>query len=352
MTTPLLGLSEIAEGVANQTTIHNMALRQLEALLVRALSKDVAAPPASPAAGDSYIIPAGATGAWSGKENQIAAHIGGAWSYFTVGEGMRLWINDLDAEYVFDGTAWVPNGGGASADIAEAITAHEGAGDPHAQYQKESEKGVANGYAGLGADGKVLSEQLPAATSNAVFGASGANHAPGLVPDPGATAGTTKYLREDGTWSAPAGSSAAPKLTILRRAAAQSVPGGTANGVKVSWETNVQDDVAAFSSSAPTDIVVPAGYTRARVTSYIAWSNTTTQSTGARWNAITKNGTTLRVDERIAQYESASTVVSSWITVAPGDVLGVFVISSYTSAVYIAGTENYPGPSEVQVEWA
>jgi hypothetical protein len=34
---------------------------------------------------------------------------------------------------------------------------------------------------------------------------SGASHAAGIVPDPGATAGTTRFLREDGTWVAPAG---------------------------------------------------------------------------------------------------------------------------------------------------
>ena len=33
-----------------------------------------------------------------------------------------------------------------------------------------------------------------------VFGASGENHSTGLVPDPGDVAGTTKFLREDGTW--------------------------------------------------------------------------------------------------------------------------------------------------------
>lgn len=37
------------------------------------------------------------------------------------------------------------------------------------------------------------------------MGASGSNHAAGLVPDPGATAGSTKFLREDGTWQVPAG---------------------------------------------------------------------------------------------------------------------------------------------------
>lgn len=154
MTTPLLGLAEIAEGVANQTTIHNMALRQLEALLVRALSKDTAAPPASPAAGDSYIIPSEATGAWAGKGGQIAAFIGGAWSYFTVGEGVRLWVNDLDAEYVFDGAAWVINGADAAdfltqaaADAAydamgaaaAAVAAHAGDADPHPGYLTQTE---------------------------------------------------------------------------------------------------------------------------------------------------------------------------------------------------------------------
>lgn len=35
--------------------------------------------------------------------------------------------------------------------------------------------------------------------------ASGQNHASGLVPDPGSTAGTTRYLCENGTWSEPNG---------------------------------------------------------------------------------------------------------------------------------------------------
>lgn len=49
-------------------------------------------------------------------------------------------------------------------------------------------------------NGAVSASQVP------VFKASGASHAPGAVPDPGATAGTSRYLREDGTWATPAGS--------------------------------------------------------------------------------------------------------------------------------------------------
>lgn len=49
-------------------------------------------------------------------------------------------------------------------------------------------------------NGTVGAAQLP------LFGASGTTHSPGAVPDPGATAGTARYLREDGTWSVPSGS--------------------------------------------------------------------------------------------------------------------------------------------------
>jgi trimeric autotransporter adhesin len=48
-------------------------------------------------------------------------------------------------------------------------------------------------------NGAVSAAQLP------VFGSSGSGHAPGAVPDPGATVGSTRYLREDGTWTAPTG---------------------------------------------------------------------------------------------------------------------------------------------------
>lgn len=47
-------------------------------------------------------------------------------------------------------------------------------------------------------NGNPLSSLLPQ-----TMGASGSNHSGGLVPDPGITAGTSKYLREDGTWQTP-----------------------------------------------------------------------------------------------------------------------------------------------------
>jgi hypothetical protein len=47
--------------------------------------------------------------------------------------------------------------------------------------------------------------QLAASAAVAVFGASGPSHSSGLVPDPGSSAGSTHFLREDGSWAVPAG---------------------------------------------------------------------------------------------------------------------------------------------------
>ncbi|HEY0264189.1 MAG TPA: GDSL-type esterase/lipase family protein [Granulicella sp.] len=66
------------------------------------------------------------------------------------------------------------------------------------------------------ASGTVSAARLP------MLGASGSGHAAGIAPDPGATAGTTRFLREDGTWSVPAGGggSAAGSATLAAGATA------------------------------------------------------------------------------------------------------------------------------------
>lgn len=51
--------------------------------------------------------------------------------------------------------------------------------------------------------------------SGVPFGASGSGHHVGLVPTPGSSAGTTRFLREDGTWQIPAGSNSQPTVSTL-----------------------------------------------------------------------------------------------------------------------------------------
>jgi hypothetical protein len=53
--------------------------------------------------------------------------------------------------------------------------------------------------------GRVISGTTLTGTDIPVFVASGGSHARGGVPDPGSSAGSTRYLREDATWAIPAG---------------------------------------------------------------------------------------------------------------------------------------------------
>ena len=68
--------------------------------------RDLATPPASPANGDRYIVPAAATGVWSGKTDQIAVRIAGAWEYHVPKIGWTCFIEDEDVLAVYKPTGW------------------------------------------------------------------------------------------------------------------------------------------------------------------------------------------------------------------------------------------------------
>src|SRR5690606_24599509 len=81
-TTDNLGLPYIAAAQAQKHVTHNEALRTLDALAqLTVLDKDLAAPPASPAAGQRYIVAAAASGAWAGQDGSVAAWQDGAWAF-------------------------------------------------------------------------------------------------------------------------------------------------------------------------------------------------------------------------------------------------------------------------------
>ncbi len=95
-----------------------------------------------------------------------AAHTGTPLTAAKGGTGNDAYTDGEFLEY--DGTAGKIQSAGcgpasfdAAGAAAAAVSAHEGAADPHAGYQKESEKGLASGYAALDAGGKVPTTQLP-----------------------------------------------------------------------------------------------------------------------------------------------------------------------------------------------
>lgn len=109
MLTPNLALPLLAAGQAQKHVTHNDALVMLDTLLqLSVISRTLAVPPANPADGDRYLIPAAPSDIWAGKAGQIAAFIDGGWTYFAPSTGWIVWVAAENAGFVFDGAAFVP----------------------------------------------------------------------------------------------------------------------------------------------------------------------------------------------------------------------------------------------------
>lgn len=128
-TTPRFGATDWAGAQASPWVPHNDAMRRLEAGAGRfAIADRVTAPPGTCADGASYIIIATATGAFAGKEGQIATAVGtnaaSGWLYLVLGtihEGSLAYVQDEDVDYRWDGSAWGTVSGGATEASASEI---------------------------------------------------------------------------------------------------------------------------------------------------------------------------------------------------------------------------------------
>lgn len=69
-------------------------------------SRAVYTPPTSPANGDRYIIPAGATGDWAGRDGQIAVRVGGVWEYYTAAVGWVAYVEDENKQVIYTPQGW------------------------------------------------------------------------------------------------------------------------------------------------------------------------------------------------------------------------------------------------------
>ena len=93
-------------------------------------------------------------------------------------------------------------------------------------------------------DAANVSSGLLKAARLPVFGASGTTHSPGAVPDPGATAGTLRFLREDGIWATPpatssGGGGGSSGTAAITGGTIQSttITGGTLDGTAIGGQT-------------------------------------------------------------------------------------------------------------------
>lgn len=98
-----------------------------------------------------------------------------------------------------------------------------------------------------------------------VFQASGGSHAPGGVPDPGATAGTTRYLCEDATFKVPPGSGGWTAESTTSVTIPASVTGSKSWFIGTGYAFTVGQHIRGAQTSAPA-----TNYIGGTVTSYSA----------------------------------------------------------------------------------
>jgi hypothetical protein len=105
--TPRLDLPYIVPGQAQKELFHNEALLRLDSLVQAAVEDASSAdPPDEPTEGQCWIVGEAATGAWTGKDHQLAASTGDGWRFAAPTVGSAVWDKAAEVERRWDGTAW------------------------------------------------------------------------------------------------------------------------------------------------------------------------------------------------------------------------------------------------------
>jgi len=90
--TARLALPFIVPGQAQKEFHHNEALTRIDIALHSAVEgAPIAVPPEAPALGLSWIVAAGASGGWAGKEGAIASWTEEGWRFVAPVPGMLVW---------------------------------------------------------------------------------------------------------------------------------------------------------------------------------------------------------------------------------------------------------------------
>lgn len=107
MTSPKLSLPLLQPNQAQKHVTVNESLMTLD-LLVQptVLSVSVDTPPASPDEGDTYLIGATPSGAWSGQSGSIVTWRDGAWAFAAPQAGWQVHETSTGKDWRYDGSDW------------------------------------------------------------------------------------------------------------------------------------------------------------------------------------------------------------------------------------------------------
>lgn len=107
-TSSRFALPYIQPGQAQKEVFHNEALTIMDALLhPAAQSAGDNAPPASPAAGQCWIVGNSPTGAWAGHGGAVATWSEGGWRFIAPLPGMLVWLIDEQLWARREASGWI-----------------------------------------------------------------------------------------------------------------------------------------------------------------------------------------------------------------------------------------------------
>lgn len=102
-----LQLPYVEAAQAQKHVTVNESLRRLDSIVQLAVKdRTRTAPPANAVEGDRHIVAAGATGAWLGRAQQVAAYVDGAWVFFVPKSGWFTFVTAESAIVYYTGSAW------------------------------------------------------------------------------------------------------------------------------------------------------------------------------------------------------------------------------------------------------
>lgn len=94
MWTGRFALPLIASGQAGKDVTHNEALTLIDMLLLPVAEGVRAEPPEAPSPGSCWIVEAGGTGAWSGRDGALACWTAGGWRFADMPAGGAVRLAD------------------------------------------------------------------------------------------------------------------------------------------------------------------------------------------------------------------------------------------------------------------
>jgi hypothetical protein len=102
-----LGLPTIEGAQAQKHVTHNEALVVLDALMMLAvIDRDLSSPPGSPGEGDRYLVKSPGSGAFAGKDDQVAHYVDGGWTFYAPQIGWICYVGDEAKLVAWDGASW------------------------------------------------------------------------------------------------------------------------------------------------------------------------------------------------------------------------------------------------------